>query len=281
MKNITVIGAGTMGNGIAHTFAQKEFNVKLVDISKDSLDRALLNIEKNLDRLVSKEKITEQVKISTLNNIAIHTDMIEAVKASDLVIEAATENVDIKLNLFKELDEVCPPNTILASNTSSISITQIAAVTKRPSQVIGMHFMNPVPIMKLVEIIKGENTDNSIVKRTLDYVSSINKIAVECNDSPGFVSNRILMPMINEAAFTYMEGVATVDAIDQIMKLGMGHPMGPLKLADLIGIDVCVSIMNVLFEGFKDEKYRVCPILEKMMKSGKLGVKSGEGFYKY
>ena len=281
MRNITVIGAGTMGNGIAHTFAQKEFNVKLVDISKDSLDRALLNIEKNLDRLVSKEKITEQVKISTLNNITIHTDMIEAVKASDLVIEAATENVDIKLNLFKELDEVCPPNTILASNTSSISITQIAAVTKRPSQVIGMHFMNPVPIMKLVEVIRGEETSNEVTSLIMKTSESLGKIPVEVNDAPGFVANRILMPMINEAIYTLYENISSVEGIDTVMILGMSHPMGPLHLADFIGLDVCLSILEVMHKGFGGEKYAPCPLLIDMVTSGRLGIKSGEGFYNY
>ena len=281
MKNIAVIGAGTMGNGIAHVFAQHGYQVNLIDVSADALDKALKTIEKNLDRMLSKEKITAETKEKTLSNLHKITNLKEGVSSADLVVEAATENMDIKLSIFKEMDQFAPANCILSTNTSSISITKIAAATKRADKVIGMHFMNPVPVMKLVEIIKGSQTNNLIVEKTLDYVSSLNKIPVECNDSPGFVSNRILMPMINEAAFTFMEGVASAESIDQIMKLGMGHPMGPLKLADLIGIDVCVSIMNVLFDGFKQEKYRVCPILVKMMKENKLGIKTKEGFYKY
>ena len=279
---ISVIGSGTMGNGIAHVFAMSSDvqQVFLVDINDEILESAQSIIRKNLDRQVKKDIISESDSNRFYNKI-IFTTEIDKVSSSDLVVEAVKEDLNIKKSIFSKLDAITSDNTILATNTSSISITDIAMSTKKPGNVIGMHFMNPVPIMKLVEIIKGKNTDNSIVKRTLDYVSSIGKIAVECNDSPGFVSNRILMPMINEAAFTYMEGVADADAIDQIMKLGMGHPMGPLKLADLIGIDVCVSIMNVLFEGFKDEKYRACPLLETMIEDGKLGVKSKEGFYKY
>ena len=279
---ISVIGSGTMGNGIAHVFAMSSDvqQVFLVDINDEILESAQSIIRKNLDRQVKKDIISESDSNRFYNKI-IFTTEIDKVSSSDLVVEAVKEDLNIKKSIFSKLDAITSDNTILATNTSSISITDIAMSTKKPDNVIGMHFMNPVPIMKLVEIIKGKNTDNSIVKRTLDYVSSIGKIAVECNDSPGFVSNRILMPMINEAAFTYMEGVAEADAIDQIMKLGMGHPMGPLKLADLIGIDVCVSIMNVLFEGFKDEKYRVCPLLETMIEDGKLGIKSKEGFYKY
>jgi len=281
-KIISVIGSGTMGNGIAHVFAissevQKVF---LVDLDDKILERAQFIIRKNLDRQVNKDIISDADSNQFYNKIIFTTD-IEKVSSSNLVVEAVKEDLDIKKNIFSKLDTITSDDTILATNTSSISINEIAAATDNPQNVIGMHFMNPVPVMKLVEIIKGEKTNNSIVKRTLGYVSSINKIAVECNDSPGFVSNRILMPMINEAAFTYMEGVATVDAIDQIMKLGMGHPMGPLKLADLIGIDVCVSIMNVLFEGFRTEKYQVCPLLETMIKEGKLGVKTKRGFYKY
>jgi len=279
---IGVIGSGTMGNGIAHVFAMcseiKE--ILLVDLNQTILEKAQSIIRKNLDRQVKKEFISNIEAEEYYKKIIFTTD-INTVDSSGLVIEAVKEDIKIKKNIFAKLDAITSDNTILATNTSSISINEIALATQKPQNVIGMHFMNPVPIMKLVEIIKGNKTNNSIVKRTLDYVSFINKIAVECNDSPGFVSNRILMPMINEAAFTYMERVATVDSIDQIMKLGMGHPMGPLKLADLIGIDVCVSIMNVLFEGFKIEKYRVCPLLEKMIKKNKLGLKTGEGFYKY
>ena len=279
---ISVIGSGTMGNGIAHVFAMcsKAQQVFLVDLNEKILEQAQSIIRKNLDRQVKKDIISSADSNKYYDRIIFTTD-IEKVSSSNLVIEAVKEDIEIKKSIFSKLDLITSDDTILATNTSSISINTIALATNKPSNVIGMHFMNPVPVMKLVEIIKGDKTNNSIVKRTLDYVSSINKIAVECNDSPGFVSNRILMPMINEAAFTYMEGVATAEAIDQIMKLGMGHPMGPLKLADLIGIDVCVSIMNVLFEGFKTEKYQVCPIFETMIKDGRLGVKSGEGFYKY
>ena len=281
-KIISVIGSGTMGNGIAHVFAMSSEvqKVFLVDLDDKILERAQFIIRKNLDRQVNKDIISDADSNQFYNKIIFTTD-IEKASSSNLVVEAVKEDLDIKKNIFSKLDTITSDDTILATNTSSISINEIAAATDNPQNVIGMHFMNPVPVMKLVEIIKGEKTNNSIVKRTLGYVSSINKIAVECNDSPGFVSNRILMPMINEAAFTYMEGVATVDAIDQIMKLGMGHPMGPLKLADLIGIDVCVSIMNVLFEGFRTEKYQVCPLLETMIKEGKLGVKTKQGFYKY
>ena len=281
-KIISVIGSGTMGNGIAHVFAMSSEvqKVFLVDLDDKILERAQFIIRKNLDRQVKKDIISDADSNQFYNKIIFTTD-IEKASSSNLVVEAVKENLDIKKNIFSKLDTITSDDTILATNTSSISINEIATATDNPQNVIGMHFMNPVPIMKLVEIIKGEKTNNSIVKRTLDYVSSLNKIAVECNDSPGFVSNRILMPMINEAAFTYMEGVATVEAIDQIMKLGMGHPMGPLKLADLIGIDVCVSIMNVLFEGFRTEKYQVCPLLETMIKEGKLGFKTKQGFYKY
>ena len=279
---ISVIGSGTMGNGIAHVFAMSldVQEVFLVDVNNKILEKAQFIIKKNLNRQVNKGIVSDSDANQFYNKITFTTD-IEKVSSSNLVVEAVKEDLDIKINIFNKLDAITSNDAILATNTSSISINEIAMATNKPENVIGMHFMNPVPIMKLVEIIKGDKTNNSIVKRTLDYVSSIGKIAVECNDSPGFVSNRILMPMINEAAFTYMEGVAEIDAIDQIMKLGMSHPMGPLKLADLIGIDVCVSIMSVLFEGFKDEKYRVCPLLETMIESGKLGVKSGEGFYKY
>lgn len=279
---ISVIGSGTMGNGIAHVFATcpKIETVVLVDLSDEILKNAKEIIKKNLDRQVKKEIISQDKSDESLGKIVFTTDF-KKVKESGLVIEAVKEDVVIKKNIFKKLDSIVSKDTIMATNTSSISIDKIAINLKKSQNVIGMHFMNPVPVMKLVEIIKGSQTNNLIVEKTLDYVSSLNKIAVECNDSPGFVSNRILMPMINEAAFTFMEGVASAESIDQIMKLGMGHPMGPLKLADLIGIDVCVSIMNVLFDGFKLEKYRVCPILVKMMKENKLGIKTKEGFYKY
>lgn len=279
---ISVIGSGTMGNGIAHVFATcpKIETVVLVDLSDEILKNAKEIIKKNLNRQVKKEIISQYKSDESLGKIVFTTDF-KKVKESGLVIEAVKEDVVIKKNIFKKLDSIVSKDTIMATNTSSISIDKIAINLKKSQNVIGMHFMNPVPVMKLVEIIKGSQTNNLIVEKTLDYVSSLNKIAVECNDSPGFVSNRILMPMINEAAFTFMEGVASAESIDQIMKLGMGHPMGPLKLADLIGIDVCVSIMNVLFDGFKLEKYRVCPILVKMMKENKLGIKTKEGFYKY
>lgn len=281
MKNIAVIGAGTMGNGIAHTFAQFGYNVQLIDISQKSLDKGLATISKNLDRMVAKEKISEQDKESTLNNISTFTEIKTGVQHADLVVEAATENVDLKLKIFKELDEVCGANTILATNTSSISITQIAAVTSRPKQVIGMHFMNPVPIMKLVEIIRGYNTSDEVNDSIVELSKKINKVPVEVNDYPGFVANRILMPMINESIETLYNGVAGVQEIDTVMKLGMAHPMGPLQLADFIGLDVCLSILNVMYEGFKNPKYAPCPLLVNMVTAGKLGVKSGEGFYDY
>ena len=279
---ISVIGSGTMGNGIAHVFATcpNVEKVILVDLSDQILKNAKEIIKKNLDRQVKKDIISQVKSEESLAKIVFTTD-VEEVKESGLVIEAVKEDEMIKKNIFKKLDSIVSKDTIMATNTSSISIDKIAINLKKSQNVIGMHFMNPVPVMKLVEIIKGSQTNNLIVEKTLDYVSSLNKIAVECNDSPGFVSNRILMPMINEAAFTLMEGVASAESIDQIMKLGMGHPMGPLKLADLIGIDVCVSIMNVLFDGFKQEKYRVCPLLDKMMKENKLGIKTKKGFYKY
>ena len=279
---IGIVGSGTMGNGIAHVFAicAKVKEVILIDLNEEILEKAKSIIKKNLKRQVKKKILSSSESETAYDKIIFTTD-INKVNSSDLIVEAVKEDLKIKKKLFSRLSSIVSKNTILATNTSSISINEIALATKNPENVIGMHFMNPVPIMKLVEIIKGTKTNNSIVKRTLDYVSSINKIAVECNDSPGFVSNRILMPMINEAAFTYMENVATPSAIDDIMKLGMGHPMGPLKLADLIGIDVCVSIMNVLFKGFNKDKYRVCPLLEKMVLENKLGLKTGEGFYKY
>ncbi|WP_333661912.1 3-hydroxybutyryl-CoA dehydrogenase [Chishuiella changwenlii] len=281
MKNITVIGAGTMGNGIAHVFAQSGFPVNLVDISQESLDRGLKTIAGNLDRMLAKEKITEAEKTSTLNNITTFTAISEAVKNADLVVEAATENLDLKLKIFKEIDEHAPANTILASNTSSISITKIASVTNRPKQVIGMHFMNPVPMMKLVEIIRGYDTTNEVTKSIMEMSEKLGKIPVEVNDYPGFIANRILMPMINEAIYSLYEGVAGVKQIDEVMKLGMAHPMGPLQLADFIGLDVCLSILEVLYDGFKNPKYAPCPLLVNMVTAGKKGVKSGEGFYDY
>ena len=281
MKNIAVIGSGTMGNGIAHTFAQFGFQVQLIDISQKALDKGIATITKNLDRMVAKEKISEADKNQTLKNITTYTSLKEGVQYASLVVEAATENVDLKLNIFKELDEVCPEDTILATNTSSISITQIAAVTNRPTQVIGMHFMNPVPIMKLVEIIRGYNTSDEVMQFTVELSKKINKIPVEVNDYPGFVANRILMPMINESIETLYNDVAGVKEIDTVMMLGMAHPMGPLQLADFIGLDVCLSILNVLYDGFKNPKYAPCPLLVNMVRAGKLGVKSGEGFYDY
>ncbi|MFT4575319.1 MAG: 3-hydroxybutyryl-CoA dehydrogenase [Polaribacter sp.] len=281
MKNIAVIGSGTMGNGIAHTFAQFGFQVQLIDISQTALDKGIATITKNLDRMVAKEKISEADKNQTLKNITTYTSIKEGVQYASLVVEAATENVDLKLNIFRELDEVCPEDTILATNTSSISITQIAAVTKRPEQVIGMHFMNPVPIMKLVEIIRGYNTSDEVMKFTVDLTKKMNKIPVEVNDYPGFVANRILMPMINESIETFYNGVAGIKEIDTVMMLGMAHPMGPLQLADFIGLDVCLSILNVLYEGYKNPKYAPCPLLVNMVRAGKLGIKSGEGFYDY
>lgn len=281
MKNIAVIGAGTMGNGIAHTFAQFGYNVQLIDISQDSLDKGIATISKNLDRMVAKERISEDDKNNTLNNITTYTSIKDGVQYASLVVEAATENIDLKLKIFKQLDEVCPEDTILATNTSSISITQIAAVTNRPEKVIGMHFMNPVPIMKLVEIIRGYNTSDEVNDFIVDLTEKIKKVPVEVNDYPGFVANRILMPMINESIETLYNGVAGVAEIDTVMKLGMAHPMGPLQLADFIGLDVCLSILNVMYDGFKNPKYAPCPLLVNMVMAGKLGVKSGEGFYDY
>ena len=281
MKNIAVIGAGTMGNGIAHTFAQFDYKVQLIDVSENSLKKGMATITKNLDRMVAKEKITEEDKQRTLNNITTYTSLQEGVEYASLVVEAATENLDLKLNIFKDLDKFCPEDVILASNTSSISITQIAAVTSRPEMVIGMHFMNPVPVMKLVEIIKGYNTSKETYDIVKEISEKLNKIPVEVNDYPGFVANRILMPMINEAIETLYNGVAGVQEIDTVMKLGMAHPMGPLQLADFIGLDVCLSILNVMHDGFKNPKYAPCPLLVNMVRAGKLGVKSGEGFYDY
>ena len=281
MKNIAVIGAGTMGNGIAHTFAQSGFKVQLIDISEVSLKRGMNTIAKNLDRMVAKEKISGADKAKTLGNIQTYTNITEGVESASLVVEAATENLDLKLKIFKELDEACPGDTILATNTSSISITQIGAVTSRPDMVIGMHFMNPVPIMKLVEIIRGYNTSDKVTNTIMELSKTLGKIPTEVNDYPGFVANRILMPMINEAIETLYNGVAGVSQIDTVMKLGMAHPMGPLQLADFIGLDVCLSILNVMYDGFKNPKYAPCPLLVNMVCAGKLGVKSGEGFYDY
>ncbi|XOV68459.1 MAG: 3-hydroxybutyryl-CoA dehydrogenase [Fluviicola sp.] len=281
MKNVAVIGAGTMGNGIAHTFAQFGYNVALIDIAQASLDKGMATITKNLDRMVAKEKISEDDKNNTLNNITTFTSLEDGVKGVDLVVEAATENVDLKLKIFRDLDAMTDAETILASNTSSISITKIAAVTSRPDKVIGMHFMNPVPIMKLVEIIRGYDTSDAVTDLIMETSKKLNKVPVEVNDYPGFVANRILMPMINEAIITLHEGVAGVEEIDTVMKLGMAHPMGPLQLADFIGLDVCLAILEVLYEGFGNPKYAPCPLLVNMVTAGKKGVKSGEGFYSW
>ena len=281
MKNIAVIGAGAMGNGIAHAFAQSGYKVQLVDVNKKALNKALLTISKNLDRMVAKGKIEETTKAETLSNIAIFTELSEGVEYASLVIEAATENIDLKLKIFRQLDTACSEDTILATNTSSISITQIAAVTSRPEQVIGMHFMNPVPIMPLVEIIAGYSTSEEVLSFTKDLTEEIGKTPVIVNDYPGFVANRILIPMINEAIETLYSGVAGVQEIDTIMKLGMAHPMGPLELADFIGLDVCLSILEVMYEGFKNPKYAPNPLLINMVQAGKYGIKSGEGFYNY
>lgn len=281
MKNIVVIGAGTMGNGIAHVFAQKGYQVSLVDISEDSLKKAIATIGKNLDRMIAKEIIGETDKNNTLGNITTLNDIKKAAQTADLVVEAATENVDIKLQLFRDLDAACPEHCVLATNTSSISITKIAAVTNRPDKVIGMHFMNPVPIMKLVEIIRGYSTSDEVSDAITALSENLGKVPVTCNDYPGFVANRILMPMINEAIISLHEGVAGVKEIDTIMKLGMAHPMGPLQLADFIGLDVCLAIMRVLYDGLGNDKYAPCPLLVNMVTAGKLGIKSGEGFYDY
>tara|TARA_B110000037_G_scaffold53723_1_gene65926 strand:- start:96 stop:983 length:888 start_codon:yes stop_codon:yes gene_type:complete len=281
MKNIAVIGAGAMGNGIAHTFAQAGFKVQLIDVNETALTTAIATITKNLDRLVAKDKISETDKTETLNNISTFTTIAEGVEYASLVVEAATENVDLKLKIFKQLDVACPEDTILATNTSSISITQIAAQTSRPEQVIGMHFMNPVPIMKLVEIITGYNTAKEVLEFVVNLTEKINKTPVVVNDYPGFVANRILMPMLNEAIETLYSGVAGVQEIDTVMKLGMGHPMGPLELADFIGLDVCLSILEVMYDGFKNAKYAPNPLLVNMVRAGKYGVKTGEGFYNY
>lgn len=281
MKKTAVIGAGTMGNGIAHTFAQFGFGVHLIDISEENLDRGMNTISGNLDRMLSKEKISESDKENTLNNISTFTDLEKGVKNVDLVVEAATENEALKLKIFKQLDENCAQDTILASNTSSISITKIASVVSNPQRVIGMHFMNPVPVMKLVEIIRGYNTADEVTRKIMELSEKLNKVPVEVNDYPGFVANRILMPMINEAIETLYNGVAGVYEIDTVMKLGMAHPMGPLQLADFIGLDVCHSILEVMYNGFKNQKYAPSPLLTNMVTAGKLGIKSGEGFYDY
>ena len=281
MKNIAVIGSGTMGNGIAHVFAQCGYSVKLIDINIDALGRAVNTITKNLDRQIAKGNITETIKADTLANIETITDLREGVSSADLVIEAATENVAIKLQLFKDLDSFTGPDTILASNTSSISITEIASVTKRGDKVIGMHFMNPVPVMKLIEVIRGYSTSDETTKKVFELSTALGKSPVEVNDYPGFVANRVLMPMINEAIYTLFEGVAGVSEIDTVMKLGMAHPMGPLQLADFIGLDVCLAILNVLHDGFGNPKYAPCPLLVNMVMAGKKGIKSGEGFYDY
>ncbi len=281
MKNIAVIGSGTMGNGIAHTFAQFGFSVALIDVSADALERGMNTIAKNLDRQVAKGSISESDKAQTLANITSFTDLKTGVAAADLVVEAATENIDLKLQIFRDLDQHCHPETILASNTSSISITKIASVTKRSDKVIGMHFMNPVPVMKLVEVIRGYATSDAVSATIMDLSAKLGKTPVEVNDYPGFVANRILMPMINEAIYTLYEGVAGVSEIDTVMKLGMAHPMGPLQLADFIGLDVCLAILNVLHDGFGNPKYAPCPLLVNMVTAGEKGAKSGSGFYTY
>ncbi|TBO40805.1 3-hydroxyacyl-CoA dehydrogenase family protein [Pedobacter kyonggii] len=281
MKQIAVIGSGTMGNGIAHTFAQFNYQVNLIDINQAALDRAIQTITKNLDRQVAKGTLTEDQKAAALNNITTYTSIKDGVQSADLIVEAATENVDLKLKIFKDLDEYAPPHAILASNTSSISITQIAAVTGRGDKVIGMHFMNPVPVMKLVEVIRGYATSDETTSTIMSLSQSLDKVPVEVNDYPGFVANRILMPMINEAIYTLYEGVAGVYEIDTVMKLGMAHPMGPLQLADFIGLDVCLAILKVLNDGFGNPKYAPCPLLVNMVAAGKKGIKTGEGFYKY
>lgn len=279
MKNVAIIGSGTMGNGIAHVFAQNGYQVSLIDISSASLEKGLATITKNLDRQISKGTLEESDKLKTLSNIKTFTSMGDGLKQVDIVVEAATENLDLKLKIFTELDQLTDSNVILATNTSSISITQIAAATKRPDKVIGMHFMNPVPIMKLVEIIRGYSTSDEVTQQVMDLSLNLQKIPVEVNDYPGFIANRILMPMINEAICSLHEGVAGVAEIDTVMKLGMAHPMGPLQLADFIGLDVCLAILEVLFKGFGNPKYAPCPLLVNMVMAGKKGVKSGEGFY--
>lgn len=281
MKNITVIGAGTMGNGIAHVFAMNGFQVNIVDVQQAALDKAIQTITKNLDRMVAKGSLDEIKKTETLANLTTYTSIETACAASDLIVEAATENQELKLKIFKQIDEAAKPDAILATNTSSISITKIASVTKRPDKVIGMHFMNPVPVMKLVEVIRGYATSDDVCERVMELSAKLGKVPVEVNDYPGFVANRILMPMINEAIYSLYENVAGVYEIDTVMKLGMAHPMGPLQLADFIGLDVCLAILRVLQDGFGNPKYAPCPLLVNMVTAGYLGAKSGEGFYKY
>ena len=281
MKNISVIGAGTMGNGIAHVFAQNNFSVSLIDINKDQLDKAMQTIEKNLDRQIAKGTIPEETKKNTLHNISVHTDIAAGVKNAELVIEAASENEQLKMKLFADLEKATSSSCILATNTSSISVTKIAAATRRPGSVIGMHFMNPVPVMKLVEVINGYSTKKEVTDIIVALTRQLGKVPCVVNDYPGFIANRILMPMINEAIYSLYEGVAGVEEIDTVMKLGMAHPMGPLQLADFIGLDICHSIMHVLYEGFGNPKYFPCPLLTNMVTAGFLGVKTGEGFYRY
>jgi 3-hydroxybutyryl-CoA dehydrogenase len=280
-KKVAIIGAGTMGNGIAHVFAQNGFQVNLIDVSQSQLDKAVETISKNLDRQLSKGSISEQVKKETLGNITVLTSLAQGVGKADLIIEAATENIDLKLQIFRQINEAAPADCILATNTSSISITKIASVTNRPQQVIGMHFMNPVPVMKLVEVINGYCTRKEVTHDIIELSKQLGKVPCEVNDYPGFIANRILMPMINEAIYCLHEGVAGVGEIDTIMKLGMAHPMGPLQLADFIGLDVCHSILKVLYEGFGNSKYAPCPLLTNMVQANYLGIKTGEGFYKY
>jgi len=279
--NVAVIGSGTMGNGIAHVFAQHGFSVALIDVSQSALDKGLATISKNLDRQVAKGSLSAEDKMATLGRLTLFASIAEGVRTADLVVEAATENVELKLNIFRELDQHAPAGAILASNTSSISITRIAAVTQRPAQVIGMHFMNPVPVMKLVEVIRGYATSDEVTQRVMDLSRQLGKTPTEVNDYPGFVANRILMPMINEAIYSLFEGVAGVEEIDTVMKLGMAHPMGPLQLADFIGLDVCLAILRVLHDGLGNPKYAPCPLLVNMVTAGRLGVKSGEGFYSW
>ncbi|MGF2411202.1 MAG: 3-hydroxyacyl-CoA dehydrogenase family protein [Ferruginibacter sp.] len=281
IKNISIIGAGTMGNGIAHVFAQSGFTVNLIDVNPTQLHRALATIEKNLDRQIAKAAITEADKKATIANITMLSDIHEGIKAADLVIEAASENIELKTDIFKHMDMAAPAGCILATNTSSISITKIASITKRPGHVIGMHFMNPVPVMKLVEVINGYETKKEVTDTIVELSKQLGKLPCVVNDYPGFIANRILMPMINEAIYSLYEGVANVEAIDTVMKLGMAHPMGPLQLADFIGLDICLSIMHVLHDGFGNPKYAPCPLLVNMVQAGKLGVKTGEGFYLY
>jgi 3-hydroxybutyryl-CoA dehydrogenase len=281
MKNVCVIGAGTMGNGITHVFAQNGFSVSLMDVSQEQLNKAIAIITKNLDRQVSKGSITAETKESALENIVTHTSLATAVRNAELIVEAATENIELKLSIFKQIDENAPANCILATNTSSISITKIASVTSRPEQVIGMHFMNPVPVMKLIEVINGYATKKEVTQTIIDLSKQLGKIPCVVNDYPGFIANRILMPMINEAIYSLYEDVAGVEEIDTIMKLGMAHPMGPLQLADFIGLDVCLSILKVLQDGFGNPKYAPCPLLVNMVAAKKLGIKTGEGFYTY